>query len=88
MAAKQKTQTLNIPSEVVDSEWRDDIDADYATREDVDLENQFAVYEKEGEYIDPSKVSKVSIKKIKSFREKIAFKNFSKFCEQELTKVA
>ena len=44
MAEKLNTQTLNIPSEVVDSEWRDDIDTDYATRGDDDLNPLFEFY--------------------------------------------
>lgn len=49
MAANpNKTQTLTIPTEVVDSDWRDDIDA------------SFAIYgnseKAERTYIDPNKV--------------------------------
>lgn len=92
MAEKLNTQTLNIPSEVVDSEWRDDIDTDYATRGDDDLNKSFEFYgtneEQEGEYISPSAVSNESIKEIKSFQEKLAFRSLNKFRKQELAKAA
>ena len=89
MAEKLKTPTLNIPTEVVDSEWRDDVDTDYATREDANPKDEFITYKKEGEeYIDPTKVSKESIEKIKSFREKIAFSSLNRFRKQQLEKAA
>lgn len=90
MAEKLNSKTLNIPSEVVDSDWRDDIDTDYATREDATQD--FEIYgdneKQEGEYISPSKVSKESIREIKSFQEKLAFRGLSRFRKQELAKLA
>lgn len=92
MAEKLKTQTLNIPSEVVDSEWRDDIDTDYATRGDAEVENDFEIYgedeKKEGEYISPAKVSKESLSQIKDFQVKLAFNGLNRFRKQELAKMA
>lgn len=80
MAEKLKTQTLNIPNKVVDSEWKDDIDVDYAIYGD----NEKA----EGEYISPKSVSKESIKEIKNFQTKLAFSGLKKFRQQELSKAA
>lgn len=92
MAEKLKTQTLNIPSEVVDSEWRDDIDTDYATREDGSIESNFEFYgdneKQEGEYISPSKVSKESLSQIKDFQVKLDFTKLGKLLKQELAKSA
>ena len=58
MAANpNKIPTLNIPTEVVDSAWRDDIDKKYAEEENV---IPFEFYGKdqkqEGEFISPDKV--------------------------------
>lgn len=88
MAEKLKTQTLNIPTEVVDSEWRDDIDTDYATREDVgqDFEIYGSNEKQEGEYISPSKVSKESIEQIKNFQVGLAFGGLKRFRQQEMSK--
>lgn len=92
MAEKLKTQTLNIPTEVVDSDWKDDIDTDYATREDANIDNNFEIYgdneKQEGEYVSPSKVSKESLSQIKDFQVKLAFRGLSKFRKKELAKVA
>ena len=87
---KKNIKTLNIPSEVIDSEWRDDIDTDYATREDAD--QNFEIYgdseKKEGEYVSPSKVSKETLSQIKNFQVKIDFNKLGKFLKQELAKTA
>lgn len=49
------TQKLKIPNEVIDADWKDDIDfAGYGTEE------------QEMEYISPEKVSRESIKRIKA----------------------
>lgn len=49
------TETLKIPSQVVDSDWKDDID--YET---------YGTDQQEMEYISPAEVSKESINKIKA----------------------
>ena len=56
----EKIQTLNLPTEVIDSQWEDDIDVDYATYGD---EKQ------EREYISPKSIKKESIEKIKSLKQ-------------------
>lgn len=90
MAEKLKTQTLNIPSEVVDSDWRDDIDTDYATQ--TDASQDFEIYgnneTQEGEYISPNEVSQESLEQIKSFQVKLAAGGLRRFRQQELAKVA
>ncbi|MBQ3292831.1 hypothetical protein IJG93_00790 [Candidatus Saccharibacteria bacterium] len=80
MAEKLKTGTLNVPNKVIDSDWRDDIDVDYAIYGDDEKQ--------EGEYISPRSVSKESIKEIKSFQEKLAFRSLKKFREKEQKKLA
>lgn len=52
------TEKLKIPNQVVDSDWKDDI-------------GDFETYEKEGEYVSPSQISRESIKRIKARNEKI-----------------
>ena len=50
-----KTETINLPKQVVDSDWHDDIDYEtYGTDKD------------EMEYIAPDEVSKESINRIKA----------------------
>ena len=88
MAEKLNTKTLNIPDQVVDSDWKDDIDTDYATREDVGYEIYGDNEKIEGEYISPRKVSKESLSHIKDFQVKLAFKGLNKFRKQELAKIA
>ncbi|MBR2659511.1 hypothetical protein IKD60_01995 [Candidatus Saccharibacteria bacterium] len=82
MAANpNKISTLNLPDDgkVVDSAWRDDIDVEYAI---------YGGDEKsEGQYIDPNTISKESIKKIKSFQEKLAFNSLKRFRKQEQKKL-
>ena len=77
---KNTISTLNIPKQVVDSAWKDDIDVDYA------------IYggdeQKEGEYISPKKASKESLEQIKSFQVKLAFTGLKKFRNQQLAKLA
>lgn len=48
-----ETLKFNIPNEVVNADWKDDIDVDYAT------------YKNEGEYVSPEKISKESLRQIK-----------------------
>ncbi|MBQ8984955.1 hypothetical protein IJ076_00120 [Candidatus Saccharibacteria bacterium] len=79
MAEKLNTQTLNIPDQVVDSDWKDDIDVDYAIYGDNEKQ--------EGEYISPKSVSKESLNQIKDFQVKLAFNGLKKFRKQELEKV-
>lgn len=80
MAEKLKTQTLNLPNEVVDSAWKDDIDVDYAIYGDDEA--------KEGEYISPNSVSKESLSHIKAFQVKLAFNGLKKFREKEQHELA
>ena len=76
MAANpNQIQTLTIPNEVVDSDWRDDVDVDYAIYGNTEKQ--------EGEYISPDSISKESIKEIKSFQEKLAFSGLKKFRQRE-----
>ena len=49
------TEALKIPNQVVDSDWKDDVD--YET---------YGTDEEEKEYISPTNVSKESINKIKA----------------------
>ena len=51
-------EKLKIPNEVVDSDWEDDIDIDYAIYGDSE--------KNEATYVSPSEVSKENIKKIKA----------------------
>lgn len=50
-------ETLKIPKQVVDSDWTDDIDVDYAIYGDTE--------KMEREYVSPAEVSKESISRIK-----------------------
>lgn len=52
---------IHLPKEVVDSEWRDDID--------------YQAYEDEGEYISPEKINKTTIERIKKSPVKLAIRN-------------
>ncbi len=56
-------EKLNIPKRVVDSDWKDDVDADYAIYGNSE--------KKEREYISPTEVSKESIDKIEKRNFKI-----------------
>ena len=61
---KQKmaqTQTIKLPTKVVDSDWRDDID--------------YEPYEEEKQYIPPKKVTKSTITKIKNSHIKLTIRN-------------
>lgn len=63
-------EIIKLPTKVINSDWKDDIDVGYAT------------YENEKEYISPSEVSKESIAKIKQRNQKIGSLftgNFKKF---------
>lgn len=93
MAEKLKTiSTFNVPDEVIDSAWQDDIDVDYATSSSQEKPADFEIYgdneKKEGEYISPRKVSKESIKQIKSFQDKLAFSGLTRFRKQMQAKLA
>ena len=55
------TQTLTIPTKVVDSDWKDDID--------------YEPYEEEGTYISPNSIKKETITKIKKSPVKLAIRN-------------
>ena len=60
-------ETIKIPTEVWESNWKDDVDVDYAIYGDNEKQ--------EAEYIAPDKVSKKSIEKIKSIDLRQRFKN-------------
>lgn len=51
-------EELNLPTKVINSEWQDDIDVDYAIYGDNE--------KTEREYISPEGISKNSIEKIKA----------------------
>ena len=55
------TQALTIPTKVVDSDWKDDID--------------YEPYEEEGTYISPNSIKKETIAKIKKSPVKLAIRN-------------
>jgi hypothetical protein len=63
-------EIIKIPTEVWKSNWKDDVDVDYAIYGDNE--------KKEAEYIAPDKVSKKSIEKIKSIDLKPLFKSRGK----------
>ena len=74
-------EKLNIPNKVVDSDWKDDVDVDYAIYGDNEKQ--------EGEYISPQSVDNESIDRIKNFQIKYtALKGLKKFREQELAERA
>lgn len=52
------TQTIKLPSKVINSDWRDDV--------------AYEPYEDEGTYVPPSKVSKETIAKIKQSSIKLS----------------
>ena len=52
------TQTLKIPNQVIDSDWKDDID--------------YQPYEEERTYISPESIKKETLKKIKKSPVKLA----------------
>ena len=56
-----QTQTITLPNQVIDSEWKDDID--------------YQPYEDEKDYISPEKVKKETIAKIKKSPVKLAIRN-------------
>jgi len=52
------TQTIKLPTKVINSDWKDDID--------------YEPYEDEGTYVSPSKVKKEAIAKIKQSSVKLS----------------
>ena len=58
---KTNSQTIKLPTKVVDSDWKDDID--------------YEPYEDEKTYISPDKVKKETIAKIKKSPVKLAISN-------------
>lgn len=52
---------LQLPNQVIDSDWKDDID--------------YQSYKDEGTYVSPKKVSKETIAKIKKSPVKLAIRN-------------
>ncbi len=75
MAANPNIPTLNIPNQVIDSEWQDDIDVDYAIYGGND--------EREGEYISPDSVNNESLDQIKNFQVKLAFNGLKRLRQKE-----
>ena len=55
-------ETLKIPNETIDSEWRDDIDVDYAIYGNDE--------KKEREFVSPKKVSKEAAEKITEIKSR------------------
>ena len=55
------TTTIKLPKQVIDSEWKDDID--------------YEPYQEEGTYISPSEVKKATIARIKKSPIKLAIRN-------------
>lgn len=56
-----QTEDIALPKDVVDSEWRDDID--------------YTPYQDEGTYVSPKRVTKATINKIKSSPIKLSIRN-------------
>ena len=54
-------ETINLPKQVIDSEWRDDIN--------------YETYKDEGTYISPEEVKKTTISRIKKSPIKLAIRN-------------
>ncbi|MBP5647829.1 hypothetical protein J6X04_00875 [Candidatus Saccharibacteria bacterium] len=54
-------ETINLPKEVIDSEWKDDID--------------YETYKDERTYISPDEVKKTTITRIKKSPIKLAIRN-------------
>lgn len=55
------TQTINLPNQVIDSEWRDDID--------------YKPYKDEKTYISPKSVDQETLARIKKSPVKLAIRN-------------
>ena len=58
---QNQTETINLPNQVIDSEWKDDID--------------YEAYKDEKTYISPKSVSKETIARIKNSPVKLAIHN-------------
>lgn len=56
-----QTQTIKLPTKVIDSEWKDDID--------------YEPYEDEKTYISPKSIKKTTIKRIKNSPIKLSIRN-------------
>lgn len=56
-----QTETINLPNQVIDSDWKDDID--------------YEAYQDEKTYISPAKVKKATITRIKKSPIKLAIRN-------------
>lgn len=70
-------EKLNIPTEVIDSEWKDDVDVDYA------------IYggsnRGEMEYVSPQNVSKETMKKLEKIKsQNIKFGIMARFAKDKL----
>ena len=70
-------ETLKLPKQVINSNWKDDIDIDYATSEDIkDNVIDFEPYPEEADYVSKKKVSKESLARIKARNQRIGAKTF------------
>ncbi len=56
-----KTETINLPNKVIDSDWKDDID--------------YKPYDNEKTYVSPASVKKETIARIKNSPIKLAIRN-------------
>ncbi len=76
-------ETLNISNQVVNSDWKDDIDVDYAIYGG-DESRETA------EFINPSRTEEnpETIEKIKKLQVKLAINGLSKFRKQQIIKAA
>ena len=67
-------EALKIPNQVIDSDWKDDIDFE-----------TYGTDKQEMEYISPDQVSKESIEKIKARNEKIGHSILGIIKQEKLT---
>ena len=56
-----QTETINLPNQVIDSDWKDDID--------------YEAYQDEKTYVSPQSVKKETITRIKKSPIKLAIRN-------------
>lgn len=76
-------ETLKLPKEVINSDWRDDVPSDI---EDTPID--YAIYganeKEEASYISPKRVSRESIKRIKEQNRRIGLKLLLLASEEKL----
>ena len=77
--AANKT-TIELPNKVIKANWRDDIDLDYATQDNIKKAKRgkitFLAYNNEKDYVAPKKVDRETIKKIKGLKRRVGAKTF------------